>query len=229
MITLLHGDYIEASRSEMLRIKEASKDKDVRVIDGKAVDDTTLVQSIESSSLFGNTTLIIIEQLFGKLGKQRVRSETFASILQKNAKENDIILWEDKEIGAGTIKLLGPLTEVRKFALPVLIFQFLDNFRPGNGKMLLALYEKLLTSEPAELVFAMLTKRIRQLIQLSDGVTPEGLAGWQIQRLTMQSKSFTMEQLINIYKKLHAIEVKARTGASPFTTSQQLELLVGDL
>lgn len=226
MITLLHGDYVDASRKALQNIKDASKEKDIRVIDGKNVDDTTLIQAIESSSLFGGSTIIIIEQLFGKLGKQLKRSQAFASILQKNAKENEIILWEDKKLGPGTIKLLGDHVSIREFALPVLIFKFLDTFRPANPTALLDIYKQLIASEPAELVFTMLVRRVRQLIQIADHTIPEKLSPWQIDRLTMQSKSFTMKQLIDIYKTLHAMEVQSRTSDSPFTLSQQLELFI---
>ena len=69
MITLLHGDHTLASRNELNRLKDAASNKEIRVLDGRALELSTLVQSLESSSLFGGDTLVIIERLFGKIGK----------------------------------------------------------------------------------------------------------------------------------------------------------------
>ncbi len=229
MITLLHGDHIDASRKELQRIRNESKDKEVRLIDGKTIDETALVQSIESSSLFGNTTVVIIEQLFGKLGKQTKRAEALISHLKLSAKTSDIVLWEDKEIGATIIKMLGDSVRIRLFKLPVLIFQFLDNFLHGNASRELQLFKQLTKSEAPELIFSMLVKRVRQLIEIKNNVTPIGVSSWQMNRLTNQTKSFTMEQLVDLYAMLHDMEVNSRSGLTAFTTKQQLALFLSRL
>ena len=203
MITLLHGDYTEASRNELRRlIDNALPAKELRQLDGASLDETALTQTIESSSLFGNTTVVVIERLFGKLGRQQKRITSLAARIQQSAKNSEIILWEDKELSAGIVKQLGTGTNVRLFKLPVLIFQFLDGIRPGNVRSEIETYQKLVASEPAELVFSMLVRRVRHLIQLADGVVPSGLAPWQANRLTTQAKSFTMDKLLLLYKHL---------------------------
>ena len=221
MITLLHGDYIEASRGELRRLIDGAKSaKEIRQLDGGSLDEGTLMQAVESSSLFGGSTLVVVERLFAKLGRQQKRIASIASLIQ-SAKGSDIILWEDKELSAGTVKQLGVGANVRLFKLPVLIFQFLDNLRPGNVKSSLETYQKLVATEPAELVFSMVVSRMRQLIQLSDGVVPTRLAGWQATRLTLQAKSFTMDKLLVMYKKLHDIEVSIKNGTSALSMAEK--------
>jgi hypothetical protein len=227
MITLIHGDNIEASRKEFNRLKESMKGREIRTLDGKNLDDGMLIQAVESSSLFSGNTLVVIEYLFGKIGKQTKRIAAYASILN-NVQDTDIILWEDKELGPSIVKQLKGITN-RLFAVPPQIFVFLDGIRPGNARILLPLYQSLITEEAPELVFAMLVKRIRFLIQLQDNQIPSGMSPWQINRLTTQSKSFTMEQLIALYTKLHNNEILLRTGNSPFTSSQHVELLIAGL
>lgn len=227
MITLIHGDNIEASRNELNRMKNMAGGREIRSIDGKNLDDGMLTQSVESSSLFSGGTLVIIEHLFGKIGKQTKRIAAYATILN-NAKDMDIILWEDKELGSTIVKQL-PGATIRLFAIPPQIFAFLDGIRPGNTTFLISVYQKLIKEDAPELVFAMLSKRIRLLIQLNDHVTPVGVSPWQIGRLTTQTKSFTMEQLTDFYKKLHDIEVELRTGNAPFTLAQYTELLLINL
>ncbi len=223
MITLLHGDYIEASRNELHRIKEKAGAKEVRVIDGRNIELSSLTQSLESSSLFGGDLLVIIERLFGRIGKSLKKIEEIAAIIIRNSELADIVIWEEKEVGTTVIKQLGKDISVRLFKLPVLIFQLLDGIKKGNAKQCLTLFSQITTTDAPELVHAMIVKRIRQMIQISDGVNPEGVTSWQLGRLTTQTKSFTMGELLDLYARLHAAEVSIKTGASPFSMAAHIE------
>lgn len=219
MITLLHGDQIEASRAEFTRIRESATGKEVRTLDGRTIDPAALTQALESSSLFGGDTVVFIEQLFGKLGRKIKLIESLAKIL--NSSSADIVLWEDKEVGASVLKSLEK-ANVRLFKTPAIIFQFLDH-------PTLPVYGKLVETEAPELVHSMLAKRIRQLIQLQGGVVPNGLQGWQASRLTRQAKSFTMDRLLAMYKNLCDMEFSIKNGSSPFTLRQLTEQFIIDI
>ncbi len=223
MMTLLHGDYPEHSRQVLNELHERAKDKEIRVLDGRQVDETSLTQALKSSSLFGGDTVIIIENLFGKLGKKTTLIKKLSDILADQASQSDVILWEEKEVSPTVIKSLGPKAKIQLFKLPVLIFQFLDAFRPRNGKNLLTLYKQLAATEAPELIFVMMARRIRLLIQLADGAIPMGLQSWQISRLTLQAKSFTMEKLLTLYSMMLEKEVSIKTGVTPFSFSQHVE------
>jgi hypothetical protein len=216
MITLLHGDHIEVSRTELNRLKAAAVGREVRQVDGRNLEASTLVQALESGSLFGGDTTIIVEHLFGKLGRQIKKAAEYCSIIAKAAQTSDVIIWEDKEVSATVVKQLGPHTTIRVFKLPVLIFQFLDGVRPGNRQATLLTYGTLTETTAAELVFSMLIKRVRQLIGIADGHPPAGVAPWQLGRLTTQAKSFTMSELISLYTALGDAEYGVKSGASPF-------------
>lgn len=225
MITLIHGDLVEASRAELVRLKAAVSGKEVRQLDGRTIDETQLTQALESHSLFGTDTVVVIEQLFGKLGKKTKVIAALSAILTNAATTVDIILWEDKEIGATVIKSLGTPV-VKLYKTPQVLFQFLDGIAPRSTARLLPMYAKLLEANVAEVVFAMIIRRIRQLIQLHDGVTPEGLAGWQASRLTAQARLFTMEKLVAMHSALTDIDIAVKTGASPFSLAKQIELFI---
>lgn len=216
MITLLHGDNTEASRAELVRMKQAVKGREVRELDGRTLDVTTLAQALQSSSLFGSEVLVVIE----RLGKKPIRIPESAG--------TDVVVWEDKEVSATVIKSLGPHIQVKLFKIPQLIFQFLDSLRPKSAKTLIPVYQKLIETEPPELVFTMITRRLRQLIMIADGVTPEGLQGWQVGKLTSQAKSFSMNTLLAMYKKLLDLEYSLKTGATPFTLVQLTEQFLID-
>jgi DNA polymerase III delta subunit len=219
MITLLHGSFSESSRKEFIRLKTEARAKDIRVLDGRTLDAAALTQAIESNSMFGGDTIVFIENLFGKLGRKQKLIESLATIL--NNSSADIILWEDKEVGATVLKNL-PKAKITLFKIPSVIFQMLDGIVPDATI-------RILPPEAPELIFAMIVRRVRQLIQLRDGIVPEGLQGWQASRLTRQAKLFTMDRLLTMYKTLLEMEYSVKNGSSPFTISQYIEQFLLDL
>ncbi len=226
MITLLHGNFIETSRKEFVRLKNEAKNKEIRTLDGRTIDSASLTQALESHSLFGGDTIIFIENLFGKLGRKLKLIESLAAIINKSPV--DIVLWEDKEVGGTVLKNL-PEAKIMLFKIPSIIFQLLDGVAPDAASRVLPLYKTLNQTEAAELIFSMIVRRVRQLIQLRDNVIPEGLAGWQLTRLTRQAKLFTMDRLISMYKNLLEMEFSVKNGSSPFTLSQLTEQFIIDL
>src|SRR3989344_9404164 len=143
MITILHGDHVEASRAELVRIISSAKDKEIRRLDGKTLDQAALIQAMQSSSLFvGNTPLVVIERLFAGKNKKSKEFGAVIDILNKSADQCETVLWEDKELDATTLKSLGNVQN-RLFKIPPKIFQLLDNLKPQNAKQLLTAYQTL--------------------------------------------------------------------------------------
>ncbi len=226
MIILIHGDQLEHSRNKLAEHKAAAKDKEIRVVDGKRADQTQLAQALESRSLFGNDVLIVIE---GFLSHAKKREKTFVSVLTKLVEvsaSSDIILYEEKEIDKSTISKLGTKIQVELFKTPVVLFQFLDSLRPGNARVSLDNFARTVELEPAEVVFVLIARRVRQLIQLADHVMPAGLQEWQAARLTSQARHFTIKQLVAMQEQLLTIDIAIKTGATPFTLSQLLEQFI---
>lgn len=229
MFTILHGDNTEGSRAELTLLKKRSPGTDIRDVNGRSADPTQLIQALESSSLFGSGVLVIVERLFGTLGRKTSLIRDFAEVLNVHRGETDVILWEDREISPGTIRLLGPKLEIRVFKTPPVIFKFLDTMRPGGTVQSLELLTQSLSRDAAELIYSMLVKRVRYLVMAKEGVIPEGAQSWQAGRLTSQAKLFTMEKLRDMHKKLHQYETSLKSGTSPFTMEQILKLFVADV
>lgn len=208
MLTLIHGDNLESSRNKLVELKHGYKE--VRELNGKKLDPTELAQALSSSSLFGNDVIVVIEGFLTNAKKQ-------LTLLEQPSV--DIILYEQKEIDKATVAKLGSQTKIFLFKLPVVLFQFLDTLS-------LPILEQTLKTEPAEVVFALLVRRIRELIQIKDGITPEKLQAWQASRLTNQARRFTMDELIAMHTKLVHIDIAIKTGASPFTLTQHLEQFI---
>ncbi len=226
MLYLLHGDQPETLRNKLREFKTGAKGKEIREVDGKHIDATSLLQALESSSLFGSDVLVVIEGFISNAKKQ---VKTFAATLAKVVEAStsvDVILYEEKEVDKTTIAKLGEGVQLFFYKTPVVLFQFLDSLRPGNAKTSLSYFTQTVSHEAAEIVFVLLVRRVRQLIQLADQITPEGLQGWQASRLTAQSRHFTIKQLVVMHERLLEIDIAIKTGSTPFTLTQLLEQFI---
>lgn len=228
MITIIHGEDVAKSRSELIRLKEQYKDKDIRFIEGKTLQEGDLIQALSSTSLFDNEVVVVIEQLFSSLGKKIKQAELFTRILLDH-NEYQIVIWEEKEIGKSIIKLLGNGITVKYYPVPTLVFQFLDNIKPHAQSSLLKQYTTMITSEAPELIHFLLIRRIKQLLFLKERRNIEGIAPWQLNRLTNQTRFFTMDQLLDIYLQLLTIELANKTGTSYLSLVEATEHVISNL
>lgn len=226
MVYIFHGEYQEASRTALLRNLETHKNKEVRRFDWRSITDEQLVSAVESSSMFGGDVVVVLEGVFSGLGRKQSRISMYAEIINRSAKEGtDIIIWEPKLLTSAILKLF-PDASVSVFKMPALIFSLLDAVSPGNAQRTLSLFRKLTKAEPSEIVFVMLLRRVRQLIEVKDHGQPKGLAPWQVSRLTRQAGSFTMDQLLTMHDRLYHMDSSIKTGTTPFSLAQHIEQLL---
>lgn len=227
MITVIHGDDIERSRTALRETLE--RYKEVRRFDGRGLDPKVLVQTLHSPSLFGEKVIVVIENFLTNNAKKMSKVDGLTHALVQLPTDVDLVVWEEKELTQGAIAKFGPKANVQLFKIPVLIFQFLDSLKPGQAKSLLQQFGRLVQVEPPEVIFVMTFRRIRQILMIAGGATPEGLQGWQLSRLTTQSRAFTMEKLLAMYRKLHEIDVRIKTGSSPYGLASLIEQFLIDI
>ena len=230
MITIIHGDDISNSREYFHELKQ--KNKDSVIFDANKISITDLVQNIEGSGLFGSAKAIFIEEFLTKLKKTNKESKEILDFIIKKSKSSNFILWESKEI------LKKDLSEfkdavIKLFKLPKNIFLFLDNIKPNNSKNLLNLFHQALDSGiKEELILFMIQRQTRILLALSDPGDNESidevirLAPWQLGKLERQAKSFDINSLKKIHKKLYEIELAQKTGTLSLSLVQSIDFLL---
>jgi DNA polymerase III delta subunit len=230
MITIIHGDDISKSREYFIELKQ--KYKDFVLFDGNSLTITDLVQNVESSTLFGSTKIILIENFLTKLKKTDKEVKEMLNFIVKNSKSSDFIFWESKEITKRELFLFKD-SIVRLFKLPKNIFLFLDGLRPNNSKNLLNLFHEAIESGiKEELILFMLQRQIRILLALSekaDGDSIEELARlapWQMEKLEKQAKLFDLPTLKRVYNELFKIETGEKTGGLALTLAQSIDFLL---
>lgn len=142
---ILHGDNQIASRQEYLDLK-----KDGLVLDEVTVDN--LRQAVESKSLFGDISQVVIENIFSARPsnyKKQIIEFLFAN------QKNNILLWESKDVSVQLKDFDAKI--IKRFDLPKYIFSFLD--RPS----IFGLHQVLQTIPPEQILASLATRAHKQI------------------------------------------------------------------
>jgi len=220
MIKILHGENIAQSRKRLMEIVREAKNSgwEIVYLDGGKVSLTDIRSALESSSLFGKTKLVVLENL---------KDPKIFDFLKNGKFDNNLVIWEKEEIKKDVL----PRAEKEIFRLPPLIFKFLESLAPGNARESLRMLTELEKEEEPEMIFHMLVRQFRYLILASDlGVS--GLAGfplWQQKKLLTQARLFSPEKLREIYGRLAEMDFSEKTSRDPLPFSSRLDLFIASL
>lgn len=226
MIHIYHGENHDLSRKELQKLTDTFKDKELVVLDGKSATLTQLTQSTQSQSLFGGDRLVVIENLLSKrLSKKSADVKVLTMWIKDLKKTDEVAFWEEKELSKTTLNLFGSGIDVAVFKPDRALFTFVESLRPGNQKESLILLHEALSLDAIELIFSMVSRQLRLLLTAKDNGKLE-LAPWQLRKIQKQAHAFTLEHLYTLYHALLDIDVTIKSGLSPFTLKEQVELLI---
>ena len=225
MITILHGEDIIKSRLQLNLIKKEYKEAEILILDGKKINLTDLLQALESNSLITKEKLIILENL--SQNKKLIEILDYLKINQPSA---DLVIWESKELTKTYLKIFHQ-AEVFIFKPEATLFKFLDSIKPKNSQEILSLLQRCIRLEEPEIIFYMLTRRLRMLLLFRDGVTEgmdeiDHLVPWQKGKLMVQAKLFFLDHLLDLYRQLLEIDYQQKTGHNNFNLKKSLELFL---
>lgn len=219
---LIHGENLVQSREKLDQLLQKLSSSQIIKLEGKKLTLNQLHQHLRSTGLFTDQKTLVI---FGSLSLPQ--SSLKKKLIQtfKDYPDTSIIFYEEKNVHAATIKSLN-LSPVYQFKPDVLVFKFLDNFSPRQTSQALQYLDQLNQSNQSlDMVFALLTMRVRQLIQAT---SPQKLktSPWQKQRLIDQARLFTPSALISIHQRIYSIDLQKKTGITPPDLYTQLHQLI---
>lgn len=228
MIKIFHGENIELSRKAFIEAIAKSKVDGVNEVvrlNGAEIVQSDLIQALESQSLFGGDRIVVIEGLFSRrISKEKdlLISYLSSSIIHHSSA---IIIWEGKKILAtGLKKFTGKQeVEIKEFKISGLLYKFLDQIIPGNGRPASLTFNSLIIEEPAELVFYFLVKRVTELI------SGEGYDDWRRQKLIEQASKWSGKGLTNFHRRLTEIDEAIKTGSTPSGLPSHLDIALLNL
>lgn len=227
MITIIHGDNLVESRKALVQKTKqaAAAGLEIVKLDGQKIGIGELRNTLESTSLFGSNKLVVLENLLS--GVKSTKKESIKEYLSKGKFDNDLILWELKEIKL--INLNGAKCELYK--ITPAIFKFLDSLKPNNTSEMLHLLADVEKQEEPEMIFYMICRHVRLLLIASDpvGLTKSSLASWQMGKYGKQAKYFNPETLKEIYSELEVIDYNQKTSGDSYSLSSRLDLFIASL
>lgn len=230
LVNFIHGDNQVLSRNKLLElIKQANlSKKEIVSLDGLKITLNQLIVALESSSLFDQEKLIIIENLFSRPSSKE--KDLIVKYLKKEKIDPKMIIWEKKEISGTTTRWLPKDWHFFLFKTQANIFKFLDSVKINNNKMILFWLHEALKKDEPQMIFYFLCRRVRELIIALD-LGSKGLKGapWQIGKLINQAKCFNLDQLKGLYSKLLKIDIDIKTGRSLMSLPCALDFLMVNL
>lgn len=228
MITILHGEDTLSSQNKLIEFKQRPGIYEKIILDGRKTTLTDLKLALETQSLFSTDRLVVIENLLSS--KKSKDKEILINYLSGGRYEPEIVLWEDREITAPTLRAFKS-ARIYNLKPAANIFKFVDNLRPGAGPQLLLFFHELVKSEVPEVVFVMIARQIRNLLLVKDNAPDflSTLAPWQRAKLERQVNLFTEEQLIKAQRKLLDIDYKLKTSQTPFDVVALLDIFLVNL
>lgn len=230
MISLYYGDNYVLSRQRLNQHLDQLKNTGVNLTRFLAKDLSleALTQELEAKSLFNLQPALIIENLFS-LPNSNLKNSALELIIKNQSQT--ILLWDKKPLTKTNLK---PLTQVKtikfnEFKLPLTVFKFLDSIIPNQRHIGLKYLHQSLQTNPIELVFYFLSRRVSQLIQALDKPQTLKSSPWQKNKLVSQATKFTLDQLIQLHHQLLQLDYINKTGQTPFDLLTELDLLLVNL
>jgi len=231
MLLVLHGDNQVSSRHQLNQLLSEAKHKgvkDVIRLEGKILTQTDLIQALETTSLFGTDRLIIIESLFTRpKSKAKDQLTSYLKTIVTNTNIPQTILWENKTLTKTQLKSIGNPKDLC-FPISKVLFKFLDALAPGKPQSNLKWFQQAKSQEPPELIFAMLIRQVRLLIQVKDRATSK-LAPWQAQKLSRQASLFSPQKLLALHQQLLNLDHDNKTGHNLSPLGDTLDIVLATL
>lgn len=223
-IYIFSGEDIVSSRNAYIdQIEFLKKQKqEIGHIPAKEINDELVESVFGGSSLFGLSRAIATEKFFSGQ-KSKTKDQTLEKIL--SFPQAVLIDWEEKEFTKAAINKPRGVFIVKNFALPKILWKFLDELSPENKTQNLQALHKIILSLEPHFIFSMIIRQFRLLILTIDGEA-DNLASWQKNKLAGQATKFGREKLIRVYRTLLEIDIKQKTSSSPFDLNSELDLLI---
>ncbi len=227
MLTIFYGEDTAASRQAFSQLISPETVQ----FSGDTVTITDLLQVLEGGGLFNDPKTVAIEDLLSK----RKKSSELDSLIDVIAKEktHHILLWEGKDLTASTLGKFKQ-AEIKKFALPQTLFQFLDSLKPNNASVLIKLFHETQQSTPTEMIVFMITRHVRLLLAVASQPIAQieevkRLAPWQKTKLERQARLFSKTALLSLHEQLFRIDLETKTGASTIPLQTRIDFFLSSL
>lgn len=211
-IYLVTGSDTVTARKKFIELKRSFTDANFVEIDLSSITNNELAEKLQLTDMFSQTVFIFVNFSL-------TNAQTWQTI-EKNL-NNSLAIFEAVGKNIGRI----PASFKKKMQIFNIdsrteIFNLLNSLTPQKASTFINLLEINLTDTAEPIVMTMIQNRIRDLIVIT--TSPESFKGqpWQKSQLEAQAKTFTLSQLIRLYRKLLMFEIREKSSSNPDLYSQ---------
>jgi len=204
MIYIFHGDNQFDSRQALNKLLEQYTQYDQLKTDSKNIDLDRVNLFLQSSSLFAEKKVLIIENFFS--ANKSIIDKLIKVV--KDSNDIDLIIWQDKALNATQLKTF-PQSKVQLFALSNKLFGCLNAVRPKNLNGFVPLYKEVLKMGLYDLFLYLIKGNLRR-------------------QLTTYSK-FDQTKVKNSYLQLIELDYQNKSGQLSIPKEIALERIVMNL
>lgn len=204
MIYIFHGDNQFDSRQALNKLLEQYTQYDQLKTDSKNIDLDRVNLFLQSSSLFAEKKVLIIENFFS--ANKSIIDKLIKVV--KDSNDIDLIIWQDKSLNATQLKTF-PQSKVQLFALSNKLFGCLNAVRPKNLNGFIPLYKEVLKMGLYDLFLYLIKGNLRR-------------------QLTTYSK-FDQTKVKNSYLQLIELDYQNKSGQLSIPKEIALERIVMNL
>jgi hypothetical protein len=204
MIYIFHGDNQFDSRQALNKLLEEYSQYDQLKTDSKNIDLARVNLFLQSSSLFAQNKVLIIENFFS--ANKSIIDKLIKVV--KDSNDIDLIIWQDKALNATQLKTF-PQSKVQLFTLSNKLFGCLNAVRPKNLNGFIPLYKEVLKMGLYDLFLYLIKGNLRR-------------------QLTTYSK-FDQTKVKNSYLQLIELDYQNKSGQLSIPKEIALERIVMNL
>jgi len=226
MILIIHGNDVASSRNYYF--EEKNKLTNPVFINGDGITYDQIFQALENNTFFEEKKEVVIENFFGRNKANTNEFKKIVDYLDSN-KTPHVIFWENDEISKTALASFKNVT-IKLFSYPQTMFTFLDNIKPGNSQILIKLFHELSSTMAPELIFFMITRQFRILLNQTDDLKQideaKRMAPWQLSKFKKQASYFDNKKLLSAYNKLFEIETGQKVGKFPYSMEKSIDFFL---
>jgi len=236
---IIHGDNQFESRHQLGTVITQYKQDGYSITRLEATKMTlaALDDAFGTTSLFAQPELIIIEGVHSLPTSQKKKEilqkiVAFAKQARSESEQSEssktCVLWESRTLTKPMLKaFIEQGAIVKEYPISQTLFRWLDSLstEQNTKKMQLTLLASTLQQENEFIIFTMLCRQIRLLLEVKTGGMPK-VAPFILTKLQKQARVFTEAQLLAAHKKLYTLDLQMKSSKGYLSVPAQLDLFV---
>lgn len=218
-VIIIHGDDINTSYARFTKLTDVARGRGWEIVD-ITESGASIAESLSFTSLFPTERFFVLTKV------KRVTKED-SVWLATNAKdmEGNLMVYSDSKIPKATLDLFPKESKVEEFSLPFLVYKFIDSIYPGNINESIALYKKTIAVSDVEMVFAMLSRSMRELFAVSANKVTSFVPSWKKSKLAFQTSKFSKDKIAQFINDLALIDLRVKRSKGNLSDLLALHLV----